>query len=73
MSIGLFVDGSFIYKSYPDQIDYLKLRVHLDAKAAGLTIGSRTEMPSARSEITRLKDLQDGRSLVPRLSGPCGR
>ncbi|HNC91250.1 MAG TPA: NYN domain-containing protein [Anaerolineales bacterium] len=26
MTIGLFVDGSFVYKSYPDNIDYLKLR-----------------------------------------------
>lgn len=26
MSIGLFIDGSFVYKSYPSQIDYLKLR-----------------------------------------------
>jgi hypothetical protein len=26
MSIGLFVDGSFVYKTYPDAIDYLKLR-----------------------------------------------
>lgn len=26
MSIGLFVDGSFVYKTYPDTIDYLKLR-----------------------------------------------
>ncbi len=26
MSIGFFVDGSFVYKAYPDSIDYLKLR-----------------------------------------------
>lgn len=30
MSIGLFIDGSFIYKSYPDQVDYLKLRQLLE-------------------------------------------
>jgi hypothetical protein len=34
MSIGMFVDGSFIYKSYPDQIDYLKLRLHLETQLA---------------------------------------
>lgn len=30
MSIGFFVDGSFVYKSYPDQIDYLKLRQQIE-------------------------------------------
>lgn len=34
MSIGLFVDGSFVYKSYPDQIDYLKLRQLIEAELA---------------------------------------
>ena len=32
MPIGLFIDGSFVYKSYPGQIDYLKLRQHLEAE-----------------------------------------
>ena len=31
MSIGLFVDGAFIYKTYPDQIDYLKMRQYIEA------------------------------------------
>ena len=37
MSIGFFVDGSFVYKVYPDGIDYLKLRQAIDDafKAAG--------------------------------------
>lgn len=34
MSIGLFVDGSFIYKSFPDQIDYLKLRQLIEQELA---------------------------------------
>jgi hypothetical protein len=32
--IGMFIDGSFIYKSYPDQIDYLKLRTNLETHLA---------------------------------------
>jgi len=32
MSIGLFVDGSFVYKTYPDQIDYLKLRQLIESE-----------------------------------------
>ncbi len=31
MSIGFFVDGSFVYKVYPDDIDYLKLRQAIEA------------------------------------------
>ena len=31
MSIGFFVDGSFVYKVYPDGIDYLKLRQAIEA------------------------------------------
>ena len=30
MSIGWFVDGSFLYKCYPDSIDYTKLRAKLE-------------------------------------------
>jgi uncharacterized LabA/DUF88 family protein len=37
MTIGLFVDGSFVYKSFPDQIDYLKLR-QLIEKELGDTV-----------------------------------
>lgn len=31
MPIGLFVDGSFVYKTYPGAIDYLKLREVIEA------------------------------------------
>jgi len=30
MSIGWFVDGSFVYKCYPGQIDYTKLRIKIE-------------------------------------------
>jgi uncharacterized LabA/DUF88 family protein len=32
MSIGWFVDGSFLYKTYPDQLDYTKLRAKIEAE-----------------------------------------
>lgn len=34
MSIGMFVDGSFVYKAYPEQIDYLKLRQLIETELA---------------------------------------
>ena len=37
MSIGWFVDGSFLYKTYPHQIDYTKLRAQIE-KEVGDTI-----------------------------------
>ncbi|MEF7614188.1 NYN domain-containing protein [Aquincola sp. MAHUQ-54] len=30
MSIGWFVDGSFLYKTYPGQFDYIKLRLQIE-------------------------------------------
>lgn len=32
MPIGLFIDGSYVYKAFPEQIDYLKLRQLLEAE-----------------------------------------
>lgn len=32
MSIGLFIDGSYLYKVYPGKIDYLKLRQFIEAE-----------------------------------------
>lgn len=52
MSIGWFVDGSFIYKSYPGQIDYSKLRSaieeHLgDRVDEGYYFNSNDDSPGA--------------------------
>ena len=32
MSIGWFVDGSFVYRTYPGQLDYTKLRAKIEAE-----------------------------------------
>lgn len=30
MSIGLFIDGSYMYKVYPGQVDYVKFRNEIE-------------------------------------------
>ncbi len=30
MSIGLFIDGSYMYKAYPGQVDYVKFRNEIE-------------------------------------------
>lgn len=32
MSIGLFIDGAYVWKTYKEHIDYLKLRQHIESE-----------------------------------------